>query len=399
MIERRVFMNPTSKNELNRRAFIKAGVVGTAAALLAPPVLADTLQQMADADPPAFPKPVYRTLGRTGLKITTVSFGAMLTPEPEVIRVAIEHGVNYIDTARKYMNGKNEEIVGKAVKGMRDKLYIATKTLPESKSKSEIVRDVETSLKALGTDYIDVIQLHHLTGKERIFFPETREALAQLKKQGKVRFCGVTTHKNEDEVLNGLAADPDRFFDTCLVKYNFKTDKNVSTAIDRAATAGIGIIAMKAMIGGYDVTGMGRITPFQAALKWVLQNPKVTAAIPGMKDMAQLREDIAVMGMPFTYADLRRLDHYEQAIAPFYCTFCGTCEAGCPHGVEVSTVNRALMYAEGGYRNMSLARDTYAELPLQTSAATCLDCEGCRARCINGLDIASKMNHARAVLS
>jgi len=392
-------MDPTNKNGLNRRAFIKAGVVGTATALLAPPVLADTLQHMADSDPPPFPKPAYRTLGRTGIKITAVSFGAMLTPEPEVIRVAIEHGVNYIDTARKYMNGKNEETVGKAVKGMRDKLFIATKTLPESKSKAEIVRDVETSLKTLGTDYVDVIQLHNLTGKERIFFPETREALAQLKNQGKVRFCGVTTHKNEVEVLNALVDDPDRFFDTCLVKYNFKSDKTVSTAIDRAATAGIGIIAMKAMVGGYDVSGMGRVTPYQAALKWVLQNPKVTAAIPGMKDMAQLREDIAVMGMPFTYADLRRLDHYDQAIASFYCTFCGTCETGCPHGVEISTVNRALMYAEGGYRNISLARDTYSELPLQASAAACIDCEECSARCVNGLDIAGKMDHARTVMS
>ena len=96
---------------------------------------------------------------------------------------------------------------------------------------------METSLKTLGTDHIDVIQLHNLTGKERIFIAETREALAQLKKQGKVRFCGVTTHKNEAEVLNALVDDPDRFFDTCLVKYNFKADKEVSAAIDRAAVS------------------------------------------------------------------------------------------------------------------------------------------------------------------
>lgn len=392
-------MGSAEKKVMNRRTFIKAGMVGTATALIAPPVLAATLQQMAASEPTPFPRPVYRILGRTGLKITVVSFGAMLTPEPEVIRVAIEHGVNYIDTARKYMGGKNEEIVGKAVKGMRDKLFIATKTLPESKTKSEIIRDVETSLKTLGTDHIDVIQLHNLTGKERIFNAETREAIVQLKKQGKVRFCGVTTHKNEVEVLNALVDDPDRFFDTCLVKYNFKSDKEVSTAIDRAASAGIGIIAMKAMVGGYDTTGLGNITPYQAALKWVLQNPRVTASIPGMRDISQLREDIAVMGMPFTYADLRRLDRYAEAIAPFYCSFCGSCEDGCPRGVEISTVNRALMYAEGGYRDITFARATYAELPQQATAAACIDCEGCVARCVNGLDIAAKMDHARTVLA
>ena len=392
-------METTEKNGMNRRTFIKVGMVGTATALIAPPAFAEALQNMAEAERFAFPKPVYRILGRTGLKITVVSFGAMLTPEPEVIRAAIEQGVNYIDTARKYMGGKNEEIVAKAIKGVRNKLYIASKTLPESKTKSEVIRDVETSLKALGTDHIDVIQLHHLTGKERIFIAETREALAQLKKEGKVRFCGVTTHKNEAEVLNALVDDPDRFFDTCLVKYNFKADKEVAVAIDRAASAGIGIIAMKTQVGGYDTTGIGGITPHQAALKWVLRNPKVTAAIPGMKDMTQLREDIAVMGMSYNYADVRRLDRYAEAIAPFYCSFCGSCEAGCPRGVDISTVNRALMYAEGGYHDLSLARETYAELPLQATAAACIDCGGCTARCVNGLNISAKMGHARAVLA
>ena len=391
-------MESADTKGMNRRTFIKAGMVGTATALIAPPVLADTLQQLAGSQPTSFPKPLFRTLGRTGLKITVVSFGAMLTPEPEVIRVAIEQGVNYIDTARKYMGGKNEETVGKAVRGMRDKLYIATKTSPDSRTKADIIRDVETSLKTLGTDHIDVIQLHNLTGKERIFVAETREALTLLKKQGKVRFCGVTTHKNEVEVLDALVDDPDRFFDTCLVKYNFKSDPAVTAAINRAASAGVGIIAMKTLIGGYDVSGLG-ISSHQAALKWALQNPSVTAAIPGMKDMAQLREDIAVMGMPFSYADRRRLERYTEAIATFYCNFCGSCEGGCPRGVEISTVNRALMYADGGYRDLSLARATYAELPRTATAAACADCRGCIARCIPGIDISAKMERARGVLS
>ncbi len=392
-------MDKNEKTGMNRRTFIQAGMVGAATALIAPPVMAEALQQLAAADPAPLPKPVYRTLGRTGLEITVVSFGAMLTPEPEVIRAAIGQGINYIDTARKYMGGKNEEIVAKAVKGLRDKVYLATKTPSESKTKAEIIRDVESSLKALGTDHIDVIQLHNVTGTERIFFAETREALTLLKKQGKVRFCGVTTHKNEVAVLNALVDDPDRFFDTCLVKYNFKSDKELSVAINRAGTAGIGIIAMKTQAGGYETTALGKITPHQAALKWALQNPKVTAAIPGMKDMAQLKEDIAVMGMPFTYADLRRLDHYSEMIASFYCSFCGSCETGCQKGVEVSTVNRALMYAEGGYRDMELARSTYDEIPGQTNAGLCVACGECTARCVNGLDIAAKMARARGVFA
>lgn len=179
------------------------------------------------------------------MKITAVSFGAMLTPEPEVIKIAFDLGVNYVDTARRYMGGKSEEIVGKAVKGRRDRIYVATKTQPSSHSKEDIIRDVEASLKALDTDYVDVIQLHNLTDKERIFTPETREALIKLREQGKVRFFGVTTHKNQAEVLNALVDDRDRFFDTGLVAFNFKSDKPVSDAMERAAKANIGIIAME----------------------------------------------------------------------------------------------------------------------------------------------------------
>ena len=114
---------------MNRREFLKAGLVGTTATLIGTSDLAHALQYAAAA-PFVFPPPVYRTLGRTGLKITVVSFGAMLTPEAEVMEVAFDHGINYVDTARKYMGGKNEEIVGKALKGRRDRVYVASKILP-----------------------------------------------------------------------------------------------------------------------------------------------------------------------------------------------------------------------------------------------------------------------------
>ncbi len=222
--------NEKKPGEMNRRMFLKVGMVGTTSALLGGSALAEAVQNLAAPGPFVFPKPVYRTLGRTGMKISVVSFGAMLTPEPEVLKIAFDNGVNYVDTARKYMDGKNEEIVAKALKGRRDKVYVATKTLPGSKTKEDIIRDVETSLKTLETDHIDVIQLHNLTDKDRIFIPETREALTKLKQQGKVRFFGVTTHKNQPEVLNALVDDKDRFFDTALVAYNFESRKEIGVA-------------------------------------------------------------------------------------------------------------------------------------------------------------------------
>ena len=383
---------------INRRDFLKVGLAGTTSALLGWEGLTDAMQY-ASAEAFVFPAPVYRTLGRTGLKITMISFGAMLTPEPEVMKIAFDHGVNYVDTARRYMGGKNEEIVAKALKGKRDKVYVATKISPASTSKENIFKDVETSLKALETDYVDVIQLHNLTGREdRIFNPEIREALVRLKEQGKVRFFGVTTHKNEAEVLHALADDKDRFFDTALVKYNFKSDAQTKQAIARAAQANIGIIAMKTLAGGYATDALGPFSPYQAAIKWVLQDQHITATIPGMRDLAQLREDIAVMRTRFGYLDNFILKRYGAAVQPYYCHLCGKCEATCPKGVAISTINRCLMYAEA-YKSPVLARSTYHEIPSSLSASVCLDCSDCVARCINKLDIAVKMERARKLLA
>lgn len=382
---------------MSRRNFLGAGLAGTASALLGWEGFANAVQY---ALPEAFhfPAPVCRTLGRTGLKITVISFGAMLTPEPEVIRVAFDHGINYVDTARRYMDGRNEEIVAKALKGKRDKVYVATKIRPSSKSKEEMVNDVETSLRALNTDYVDVIQLHNVTGRERLFNPEMRETLAGLKKQGKVRFFGVTSHTNQTEVLNALVEDRDRFFDTALVAYNFKSDPELREAIARASRANIGIIAMKTQAGGYATDALGPISPNQAALKWVLQDKHVTAAIPGMRDLSHLREDIAVMGMRFGHLDRFILKQYGNAIRPYYCHLCGRCEGSCTRDVAISTINRSLMYAEA-YRDTELARSTYRDIPSSASASACLECSLCTARCVNGLNIPAKMERARKLLS
>ena len=383
--------------KINRRQFIKAGVCGGTAAALGLTGLNEIAEgaSMTSAENPV---PVYRTLGRTGLKITVVSFGAMLTPEPEVIRAGLDQGINYIDTARVYLKGKNEEVVAQAIKGRRDKIYLATKARPASDTKNEIFRDVEESLTSLRTDYIDVLQLHHLKSKERAFIPEVREALVKLRREGKVRFFGVTTHTNEAEVVNAVANDPDRFFDTVLVAYNFTKGPELKQAIARAAQAGMGVVAMKTQAGGYQAAALGGVSPHQAALKWALQDTNVTAAIPGMKDLAQLKEDTAVMGLALTRRDEQILKRYGQAISPYFCQLCGSCEGFCSRGVAISDINRCLMYAEA-YGSLDLAVDTYREIPARASLKACLDCSGCTASCVNGINIPAKLERARRILA
>ena len=383
--------NRDDGSTMNRRDFLKIGVAGAATIGLT------GVGGLLNAAEPAT-APVYRTLGRTGLKVTTLSFGAMLTPEYEVIRAGFDMGINYVDTARRYLNGRSEEIVSKALQGIRDKVYVATKTRRESTTKDQVIKDVETSLEQLRTDHIDVIQLHGLENAKQVHNAEAREAYVKMKEQGKVRFFGVSTHTNQAEVINAVVDDPDKFFDTVLVQYNFNTEPAVKQAIARAKAAGVGVIAMKIQMGGYKTREEAKaITPEQAAanLKWVLQDANVTCAIPGMRTVEQVKQMVPVMGMKLTKADEQVIRRYAQAIAPYYCRLCGECEDGCPNGVAISVINRALMYAEG-YKEYALAKATFDEVP---TASLCSSCDECVAQCVNGLNIAQKMRRAQSLFA
>lgn len=373
---------------MDRRSFLRMGSVAAFAAVggFAPFAAGGELSA-----------PAYRTLGRTGLKVSVVGLGAMRTSEPAVMQATFDRGVNYVDTARSYMGGNNEHIVGQALKGYRDKVFVATKFKLDSKAK--MIESVEQSLSRLETDYVDVIQLHQLDSREKVMHEEAREVLAQLKKGGKARFVGVTTHRNEVEVIDAVISDPERFFDVVLVVYNFKSSAELKAAIARAAKKDVGIIAMKTQAGGYETKELGEVSPHQAALKWVLQDEYVTLAIPSMVDLAQVQEDTAVLRMMrLTEADVAVLRRYGEAIAPYYCHLCGDCLGTCPRGVDIHEVNRSLMYAQG-YSDVALARATYRSIPNARSASACVDCSKCVAQCVNGLDISSKMKQARTLFA
>ena len=382
--------NRDDASSINRRDFLKIGVAGAATIGLA------GVESLLHAEPAT--APVYRTLGRTGLKVTTLSFGAMLTPEPEVIRAGFDMGINYVDTARRYLNGRSEDIVSKALDGIRDKVYVATKTRRESTTKDEVMKDIETSLSQLRTDHIDLIQLHGLDNGRQVFNAEARAAYVKAKEQGKVRFFGVSSHTNQADVVNAAVDDPDKFFDTVLVAYNYNTDPLLKQAIAKAKAAGLGVIAMKVQMGAYKTREeVKAMTPEQAAanLKWVLQDSNVTCAIPGMRTVDQVKQMFAAMGTKFTNTDDRTIRRYAQAIDPYYCRLCAKCEDSCPNGVAISVINRALMYAEG-YKELTLAKATFNEAP---RASACSSCTDCVAECVNGLDIARKMRQARSLFA
>jgi len=375
-----------AKNEkLSRRVFVKRLSAGAAvtASLLHPafPALAESKKSTT-----AFH---LRTLGRTGMQYTPLGFGSMRTSDPAVIRKAIDMGVNNIDTARVYMDGQNEIIVGQAIKGVRNSIFLTTKIKLHTKKK--MLKDAEKSLKALGTDHVDTLLLHSMKQPSDIENQDALEVLQQLKKQGKIRFAGFSTHRNM--AANIRASLKNKFFDVILVAYNFKSDPDLGNAIKEAAAANIGVIAMKTQAGGYKDDRMKSLNPHQAALKWVLSNENITAAIPSMITFEQLEENFAAVSNKMGWLDRKTLDRYSQVIDNQLCRLCSACEGQCPHGVSVSDVNRCTMYADA-YEDYELALTNYNDLAASEKITSCIDCNQCVVHCAHGLDLTAKMKRA-----
>jgi len=335
-----------------------------------------------------------RRLGRTGLMVSAIGFGAMRTNNPAVLHRALDLGINYIDTAHCYQGGNNEKLVGQVIENRRQDAFIATKV--HISSQKEMIRSVESSLRSLRTDYLDIVQLHNLKKPEQVTNGEAMAALEQLRKAGKVRFVGVTTHENEATVLKSAARTG--FYDVVLVKYNFRSSPAVREAIEIAEKAGLGIVAMKTQAGGYRSKEMGALSPHQAALKWVLGNKHVATTVPSMVTFAQVEENFKVMGTRLSWNDRKTLSLYARATDKVYCRLCGECRDTCPDMVAIPEVMRFLMYAEG-YEDLPLGRSQYVSLAPDRRAAKCLQCKKCKARCVNGLNIAARMVRAHHLLT
>jgi aryl-alcohol dehydrogenase-like predicted oxidoreductase len=243
-------------------------------------------------------KPVlqYRTLGKTGLKVTAVSMGVMNCSDPAVLLRAYDLGVNFYDTADCYMHGHNEEMVGKAFEGKRQKVFIQTKVHAHDEKKMRA--SVERSLRRLRTDYIDVLVWHGHSSPEEVSDPKLSEFMSKMKKEGKVRFTGFSSHRKMALLLREAAKS--NLHDVALVSYNFTHSKDLKEAVALAAKSGMGIVAMKTQAGGYKKEKMGGLSPHQAALKYILMDQNVSCAVPGVTTIEQIEECAAVMGASFS---------------------------------------------------------------------------------------------------
>jgi aryl-alcohol dehydrogenase-like predicted oxidoreductase len=323
----------------------------------------------------------YRTLGKTGMKVTVVSMGVMNCSDPAVLLRAFDLGINLYDTADCYMHGHNEEMVGKAFEGKRQKVFIQTKVHPHDEKKMRA--SVERSLQRLRTDYIDVLVWHGHSSPEEVSDPKLFEFMSKMKKEGKVRFTGFSAHSRMASLLREAAKS--NLHDVALVSYNFTHSKDLKEAVALAAESGLGIVAMKTQAGGYKKEKMGGLNPHQAALKYTLMDQNVSAAIPGVTTIEQIEECAGVMGASFSKQNLNELKEYYSFLQGKICTMCGGCIGECPYGVHHSDLLRAVMYHEG-YENDSLLRESLQGITSK-DLQRCTECLSCSVVCRRGLDM------------
>jgi aryl-alcohol dehydrogenase-like predicted oxidoreductase len=340
-------------------------------------------------------KPVlqYRTLGKTGLKVTAVSMGVMNCSDPAVLFRAYDLGINFYDTADCYMLGRNEEMVGKVFEGKRQKVFIQTKVHTHVE---KIMRlSVENSLRRLRTDYIDVLVWHDLSSPDDVSDPKLFEFMSKMKKEGKVRFTGFSAHMQIASLLREAAKS--NFHDVALVAYNFTRLNDLKEVVALAAKSGIGIVAMKTQAGGYKKEKMGGLNPHQAALKYILMDQNVSCAVPGVTTIEQIEECAAVMGTSFSKGDLEALKQYRSFLKGRICTMCGGCIGECPYGVSRSNLLRLVMYHDG-YENDSLLRESLETITRQ-DIQRCSECSTCSVICRRGLDMKAQIKMVKEFIA
>ena len=366
---------------MDRRNFIKSSVMGASLSLLSSPLTAFARQ--AGPSPGARGKIITRRLGKTGIDLPVVSMGVMRADNPALVRAALESGMKHLDTAHGYQKGNNESMLGDVLKDHpRDSFVISTKVPPDAKD--AFLASLDLSLKRLQMEYVDILYVHGLTSGDDVLSASTLEALTAARESGKARHVGVSTHRNEPEVIR--AAVRSGVYEVVLTSVNFKQDHypEVKKAIAEAAAAGVGIIAMKTMAGAFHDKERTKPVNCRAALKWVLQDENVTTAIPGITTFDQLADNSGVNN------DLALTEDEKSSLIPgkseggLYCPGCPGCSDRCTRGLPVPEIMRAYMYTYG-YGDARLAQDLLAGLRINGNP--CGECAECTVGCPRGFDL------------
>jgi predicted aldo/keto reductase-like oxidoreductase len=315
------------------------------------------------------------TLGRTELTVNKDGFGALpiqrddMDTACKILRKALDNGIDFFDTARAYSD--SEEKIGKAISPRRSEFTLATKT--GATTVEGFWKDLETSLSLLKTDHIDIYQFHNIAKMPR---PDDGsglyEAMCEAKKQGKIRFIGITNHRiavAEEVAESGL-------YDTLQFPFSYLATEREITLVKKCEEKRVGFLCMKALSGGL-------ITDIAAARGW-LARYKNTVPIFGIQREKELDQLLACKdrGDELTRDDEARIDKDRAELMGDFCRGCGYCMP-CPQGIQINQCARISLMVRRAPSSAWLNDYWQAEMK---KVATCKHCNQCKAKCPYGLD-------------
>jgi len=315
----------------------------------------------------------YRVLGKTGLKVSAMGFGGIPIQRVsekeavEIVHLAVDKGINFIDSARGYTD--SEEKLGMALKGKRDKVIIATKTM--ARDEKSMTQDIETSLRNFQTDYIDLYQCHNVktdADLEKVLGPSgALEALFKAKEAGKIGHIGITGHMDETLIKAIEAYD----FETVQFPRNFMEDAGEEELFPKARAKGLGTIIMKPLAGG-------AFKKADRALRYLL-GLDYSTIIPGMDSLEQVEKNTSLANefKALTEDEIQQLVEEAKALGQKFCRRCEYCKP-CPQGIDIP----GFFILHGYFERYGLADwaiERYRNI--KPSAGECIECGICETRC------------------
>jgi predicted aldo/keto reductase-like oxidoreductase len=398
----------------------------------------------------------YRTLGRTGWKVSDISFGAGGLSNANVLQTALDRGINYIDTGEHYERGGSERTIGEALKGVdRKSVFVTTKlnmSFVKEIDKAGLRERFRKCLERLRLDYVDCLMIH-MCSLAQVKHEPYHDLIRELKAEGRVRFTGLSNHGADlslygrlddpmDQVL--LAAAEDGRFDVVLFVYNYlktevgakilaackakgmgttlmkmdpafyiQEDKNILASFEEqyklrgkelpeavvklAGLARERAVKTEAFLKSHNLSGLEQAR--DAGIRFCLDNPDVHCVCPSINTFGQLDAFLALSGGTMSAADESVLAGCADLAGSSTCRFaCGACESACPRGVPVNSIMRYNYYFKGKGREKAALAD-YAALGGR-GAGSCAECAGpCERACPYGVPIQGKLIVAHETLT
>ena len=318
-----------------------------------------------------------RQLGRTGMKVSVISVGTASTNE-NVIRYAIRRGINFIHTSIGYSGGRSIRAVGRAIKGHRKKLFLGLKVTWSWDSDDALNR----ALKILGTDYVDILFFNIHNNPDRVASPKAKAAFDRWKKQGKVKFMGLTTHGGMIECMNSaLQTD---WYDCLMPTYRLESREDYLEIFEKCKKQKVGFVAMK--------TGISPDDPDKTAA--ILKDKQITTICRTMRSMNDVKQYIAASNRRVGQVRLKRTNELAKLSALGRCAMCGACTMSCPSDLAVNDIVRCIDYYVDTMKDINIARENYADIPSSQNAQMCENCGQCESVCPNDVPIRHYISRA-----